>query len=72
MEGRYIEQIRKTTLEYMKYQVQNLPLIQEELMAEKNYIISNKKVRVNYKSIFMCMTRLKYVNMLGTCKFGQC
>lgn len=23
----YIEQIRKTTLEYMKYQVQNLPLI---------------------------------------------
>ncbi len=25
--SRYIEQIRKTTLEYMKYQVQNLPLI---------------------------------------------
>ena len=41
-------------------------------MEEKNYIILNKKVRVNYKSIFMCMTRLKYLNMLGTCKFGQC
>lgn len=41
-------------------------------MEEKNYIILNKKVRVNYKSIFMCMRRLKYLNMLGTCKFGQC